>query len=437
MMSDFWIMSLGLILLAILILLIPAFYTNQRAKQKQASIDRNALNIVVYKDRIKELEREREEGILSGEQYQRLSAELQASLLDDVKDAEEEKAVGQPSSHNSEGSTRALKIVVLALVVLVPLVSYSLYGKIGAYNQLDQFRMLNAALKAEHNGMPKKDINQLLNKLKQRLQADPNNPQNMDGWFMLARMSMQIQNYAEASDAFMKLGSLLEQNKQDASYIYGYAAQARYYQYKEAMNSQVKEAINKALAANPNEANALGLLGMDDFQHQRYKSAIKNWSRILEAEPNNPSRKSILEGLTVAKKKLEEQGIAIDVPVLDKAKSASKASITVTVDISNALKSKVSPDDILFVFAKAVKGPPIPLAVSRTQVRDLPFTVTLNNSMAMSPSLRLSSVTDVNIVARVSKSGKPIASAGDLEGMVKDVSTAKPTKVKLIIDKVL
>jgi cytochrome c-type biogenesis protein CcmH len=438
MMSDFWIMSLGLILLALLILVVPAFFTNQRIKQTQASIDRTALNVAVYKDRIKELKHEQEEGILSEEQYQRLSSELQASLLEDVKGLEqEEKVSSQASDNRLAGSTRVLKGVVVALVVIIPLFSYSLYGKLGAYDQLDQFRTLDAAMIAKHKGMPQKDIDQLLANLKSRLMEDPDNPKNMEGWFMLARSSMQVQNYGEAADAFMKLGSLLTKNKQDASYIYGYAAQARYYESKGVMTDQVKEAINKALAANPDEVNSLGLLGMNDFQTQQYESAIKHWSRILEVQPDNPSRKSIVAGLKMAQKKLKEQGKTVDIPVLDKAQAVSKASITVTVDISDALKAKVKPDDMLFVFAKAVKGPPMPLAVSRKHVSDLPLTVTLDDSMAMSPMLKLSSVPRVNIVARVSKSGKPIASAGDMEGMVKDISTSKPEKVNVVIDKAL
>ncbi len=432
MMTDFWLASSGLIFLAFIIIVLPVFKWRKTKQQAQAHIDRKTLNVAVYKDRIKELEREKKEGLWDEAQFEQLLAELQGGLLDDV-DGLDDSAPITPMLQNKG---RALLVVVVALLIAVPAISYGLYGKWGAYNDLAQFRTLSATMSAQQSGMPQKDINELLKQLKSRLQADPDNPKNMDGWYMLARSNMKQNNYDEAADAFMQLARLLSINKEDPSAIYGLAAQARYFESKGIISEAVQTAIDKAFAANPDEVNTLGLLGMDDFQHKRFESAIKHWSRILEVQPDNPSRESIISGLKAAQKQLKKQGKSIDIAVLNKPKAAT-ASITVSVDISDELKAKSAPGDLVFVFAKAVQGPPMPLAVSRKHVSDLPFTVTLDDSMAMSPMAKLSSVPTVNIVARISKSGKPIASAGDFEGRAGNVATDKPASVKVVIDKTL
>ncbi|MDO8705330.1 MAG: hypothetical protein Q7J84_10335 [Sulfuricaulis sp.] len=103
--------------------------------------------------------------------------------------------------------------------------------------------------------------------------------------------------------------------------------------------------------------------------------------------------------------------------------SAAKtgASLKVTVSLSPAVAKQAAPEDVVFIFARAVHGPRMPLAIVRKQVKDLPTTVVLDDSHAMSPQMNLSSVPEVIVVARVSKSGMATAQAGDLEGVSKPV----------------
>lgn len=100
-------------------------------------------------------------------------------------------------------------------------------------------------------------------------------------------------------------------------------------------------------------------------------------------------------------------------PAADKA----AASMKVTVSLSPKLAKKAAPDDVVFIFARATQGPRMPLAIVRAQVKDLPTTVVLDDTQGMSPGMNLSSVPEVVVVARVSKSGEAKAQAGDLEGM--------------------
>jgi cytochrome c-type biogenesis protein CcmH len=100
---------------------------------------------------------------------------------------------------------------------------------------------------------------------------------------------------------------------------------------------------------------------------------------------------------------------------------AAPISVSGHLSLSPALKSKVSPDDTLYIVARAAHGPRMPLAVFRTTANVLPFVYVLNDSMAMSPQMKLSDFDEVVVVARISKSGDPMPQPGDLEAVSKVV----------------
>ena len=105
------------------------------------------------------------------------------------------------------------------------------------------------------------------------------------------------------------------------------------------------------------------------------------------------------------------------VPAAKKSSTKAGATLKVAVSLSPAMAKQAAPDDVVFVFARAVNGPRMPLAIVRKQVKDLPATIVLEDSQGMSPEMTLSSVPEVIVVARVSKSGMANAQNGDLEGM--------------------
>ncbi len=113
-------------------------------------------------------------------------------------------------------------------------------------------------------------------------------------------------------------------------------------------------------------------------------------------------------------------------------------SLKVTVDISPGLKAHTKPDQAVFVFAKAVQGPRVPLAVVRTSVKDLPMTVTLDDTSAMAPMFKISKFKDVKILARVSQNGDAIKGSGDLEGVSPEIKLEKTNKpVNITIDHIV
>jgi cytochrome c-type biogenesis protein CcmH len=109
--------------------------------------------------------------------------------------------------------------------------------------------------------------------------------------------------------------------------------------------------------------------------------------------------------------------------------------VTGIVDLDDSLKSRVQPDDTVFVFARAARGPRMPLAIVKTKVADLPYRFSFDDSMAMVPEMKLSGFGDIVIGARVSRSGSATPSAGDLEGISDKIKPGR-TGVRVTIDRV-
>jgi cytochrome c-type biogenesis protein CcmH len=99
-----------------------------------------------------------------------------------------------------------------------------------------------------------------------------------------------------------------------------------------------------------------------------------------------------------------------------------KTTVAGTVTLAPALASKASPEDTVFVFARAAEGPRMPLAIVRKQVKDLPITFQLDDSTAMTPAMKLSNYPQVIVGARISKSGNAMPQPGDLQGLSQPVA---------------
>ncbi|HEX8588404.1 c-type cytochrome biogenesis protein CcmI/CycH, partial [Pseudomonas sp.] len=140
---------------------------------------------------------------------------------------------------------------------------------------------------------------------------------------------------------------------------------------------------------------------------QRFDQAVSYWTRLLAVlPPNDPSRAALEGGIKRANDKLVENGGKRED---SQSVAAQGAHLKVRVTLSDALKTRVQPGDTVFVFARAVSGPPAPLAVKRVTVADLPVEVELTDADAMMPQLKLSNFAEVQLVARVSRAGQPTA----------------------------
>ena len=200
--------------------------------------------------------------------------------------------------------------------------------------------------------------------------------------------------------------------------------------------------LQRALQIEPTHQRALWLLGISDFQRNNFADAEKQWKTLLPLlDPGSRVAETVKQELAEAEARGgNTQGAALAADPAPAASSAASASaevaLTLTVKLDPRLAAKVRPDDTLFVFARAVDGPPMPLAVARLKASDLPAKVTLTDAMAMTPAMTLSKFAKVNVAARISKSGNAMPQAGDLESAPIEVATDTRTPVTLTIDRV-
>lgn len=163
---------------------------------------------------------------------------------------------------------------------------------------------------------------------------------------------------------------------------------------------------------DPKDARAWATLARAYHYIGQFPEAAKAYKQAIPLNPQDADLKSEYE--VVLKLAQQHPG--------PNAAAASGVSISGRVEIAPALAAQSHPDDIVYVFAKAENGPPMPLAVLRLKVKDLPANFKLDESMAMMPQLKLSLFPRVIVGARISKSGNPVPSSGDLQGQINGIS---------------
>ncbi|MDX1597987.1 MAG: c-type cytochrome biogenesis protein CcmI [Marinobacter sp.] len=418
--DTFWIIAAALIILALAFIVWPLF--SHRVEKTQQTDLRNQ-NLMAYRSRMAELENEYQAGILDRDNYQQLRDELAGSMLDDVPDAAQQE--GKPATR-ARGRKSSIAIAVVSMAV-IPAAAVFLYQQWGAMDDLEQYLAMQEMIASDEDRV--QQMNQLTAQLRERLEA---NPDNADGWAMLGRSYMRLERYKDAAWAFERLAEQVKDDNRAEATAWGLSAQALFFNSQGALNAGVTRAIEKARALNPDEVNALGLLGISSFSQGNYEDAIGYWERIVEATPDHPQLGSIRQGISEAYQRLGQE-----VPASATA-AVSGPGVTVRVELSEAFADDVPGDTALFVFArKAGSQGSAPLAVARLSAGDLPAEIRLDDRNAMSPDNRLSDASEVLLVARLSRSGNAMAQAGDWQGELNNpvaVSDDQGVAATLVID---
>ncbi len=395
-MIEFWLSAGLLCLVAVSFLLIPLL----RGRKVQAEEDRTALNVILYQERLRELEQQHQAGTLNAAQLQTARDEAARELLADTDGSEARQA------------RRLGRAVPLVAVVLVPVLAVLLYLQWGAIDKVEQARTFA--------GEPH-SIEEMTARLEQAVQ---NNPESAEGWYFLGRSYMAQQRAADAARAFGQAVKVAGREPE----LLGQWAQALYFAADKQWSPQLDALTSEALKADPEEVTSLGLLGIAAYEEQRFAYAIGYWQRLVAVLPEgDPSRQAIAGGIERARQEIGSQ--AEDSAA---AQSQASAGLHVRVELAPALRDKVQPGDAVFVFARAASGPPMPLAAKRLTVADLPAQLSLSDSDAMMPQLKLSAFEQVQLVARISRAGD--AKNGEWIGQGQPVASSTQDVQSLVID---
>lgn len=421
--QSFWIAATVLIILALAFVLYPLFF-HRREAVKQTDL-RNQ-NLMAYRTRMAELERERQSGIIDDEAYQQLYDELAGAMLDDV-----------PEDHTPEKKVpgrKAAVAVALVSVLFVPAAAVYLYGEWGALDGVEALATMQELGDSDEARVAQ--MNKLTEQLRSRLEASPDNP---DGWAMLGQTYMRLERHEDAAWAFRKLADSVESDDRSRAAALGLSAQALFFHNQGRMTDAVTSAIEEARGLDPDEVNSLGLLGINAFSREDYRKAIEYWERIQEVAPDHPQLASIQGGIKEAYSRLGEQPPEPE-PAFP-APDDNAEGVTVRVTLDDAFSQDIPEDTTLFLFARAANtqsGPP--LAVVRLTAGALPVEMRLDNRHAMSPQAVISSADKVIVTARLTRSGNINAQPGDWQGSTDTpvaVSEEAGEPVTVVIDQQL
>lgn len=408
-MIELWV-GIGLLSIVAIAFIYAPFLRARRLIQQDTAEDREQQNIEIFRERLEELEQERDAGNLEEADFATLKTELERNLLSDVTNEKKTSA--------KLVLTKQALVTITLMAMMVPVAGIGLYAELGRSADLE---LSLQQPKDPFNG-EQPTLEQAIAQLERELEIQPENP---EGWFLLSTTYMNQGRYQEGAEGFKKVLNFLPEDAPQYASVMGQYAQALFFANGSQMNPEVKEQINRTLEKEPFEITVLGLLGIEAFEQQNYELALEHWLKALR-NADGQTADSLRSGVRKARDQLLAQGKAVpEIPEL------LDASISLKVSLSENLKDQVKPDQVVFVFAKEIGGR-IPLAAVKLNVSDLPADIILDDSKAMNPQAALSSVSQVEVSARISLSGQPKEEKGDLYGVISPVQS-RGTSLPLIL----
>ena len=380
------------------------------------SVEHSAANVTIFKDQFADLDADLARGTISPEQHAESWSELERRLLEEVR--------ATPAT--TRGMQHSHRWPALVVALIVPIAAGTLYWRIGTPDALSP----QAAAPQDASQPTREQVDAMIVQVKQRLEKDPD---NVEGWTILARTHYTLGNFQEASAAYAKLSTLIPY---DADLLADYADALAMSQGRN-FSGKPMELVQLALKIDPAQWKALAMSGSEAFERKDYKAAADFWQRLYDtAPPESPIRQRIQASIDEARS-LAGTPVLAQAPKPATAASATDGrSVSGTVTLSPALAAKVKPDDSVFVFARPADGSRMPVAVVRARVSELPLRFTLDDSRAMAPTAKISALNEVIVNARVSRSGNAIPASGDLEGATEKVKVGTQG-MSLVIDRAI
>lgn len=371
-----------------------------------AAVDTAA--VVALRRQLEQLAALKQSGALGQAQYDEARQALERRIVDAV--------VNTPAATAPPAAAKGLLFGVAGFVCAIAVAGYAWLGTPQALN--GELAAAPAAATGKDHSVTLEQIEAMVGKLEARLK---DNPQDAVGWAMLGRSHAVLGRHAQAVPAFKQAVTL---RGDDAVLLADYADALAVVNGRN-LDGEPIRLIEQALKIDPNNLKALFLAGTHAFNQQDYPAALKPWEKMVQLAPDNEMVRQVQSGIDEARKRAggaAPPSAAVKPPAPDAALAANPppaaagASVSGTVTLAPALAAKAKPDDTLFVFARAAEGPRMPLAIVRKQVKDLPLTFTLDDSMAMTPAAKLSSAPRVIVGARISVRGDATPQPGDLQG---------------------
>lgn len=379
--------------------------------------------------RLRALDQALAAGVIDADEY----AQKQRSLIGDV--AEPVGVAAAPSK-----PSRATFVALIAVAVLLPASALLIYRVVGAPEALDPANLAQQAPARGGDSGP--EMQQAIATLVQRLK---DHPEDVEGWALLGRAYQALNRPNDSLDAFKHAHALAADN---TALTVEYAQALAMVAPTRRIEGESRSLLEGVLKTEPQNQRALWLLGISAYQDAHYDEAIARWNTLI---PLLPADSEVVQSVRkqIADAEAKRDGKPLPEPVAPAVAStppttpapAANATVdtgaprlTIEVSLDPKLVAQSDPEATLFVFARADKGPPMPLAIQRLKARQLPLTVTLDDSSSMMPTMKLSTFPKVIVGARISRSGNAMPQSGDLQVLSAPVDSHRKEPLALMID---
>lgn len=306
---------------------------------------------------------------------------------------------------------RSARPVALGVAVLVLASTALLYRLVGTPQALDA-----AALRAPET------LGEAIAQLEAELQR---NPGQAEGWRLLAQALQREDQPAKAREAFAKAVAL----SPDDADLLAEAAQSRALaDANRLFDAEAVRLLQRALGLRPDHQRARWFLGIAQRQAGDHAAAAKTWEPLLTQVDAATA--------TSLRKEVDSARAAAGMPPLPAAAAIAAhpgVAVNVSLDPDFAARVRLRGDATVFVIARQPGGAPMPVAVEKRGVSDLPFSVTLDDGDSPMPTLKLSQLREVELVARLSESGSANRQDGDIESRPVRVTLPAKGPVELVI----
>ncbi len=377
--------------------------------QNQAPLDK-------LKQQLAQLDQLVADGVLSGDAARKSRDELEAQVLAAVLGPADPAGAAQPQPQRLP---RKLSLGVSAFVLVAGVAAYGVAGNHAGWMVGPGEAAPAAAAAAAGQADQAAQIETMIQRLVERLQT---NPDDAEGWSILARTYSAQGRYADALPAFKRV---LELRPKDAQALADYADGLAVVNNR-SLEGEPEKFIAQALSIDPKNIKALSLAGTVSFNRGDFVAAAGLWERAVKgSEPGGDFTRQLQGALDEARKRAglpplagaaaDAANVSASAPAPTPAAAAAGATVSGRVTLGAAARGQVGPDDTVFIFARAPSGSRMPLALLRLRVADLPADFKLDDTLAMSPAAKLSSAQQVVVGARVSRSGNAMPQAGDWE----------------------
>lgn len=438
-MTLFWIAASALLALA-LGLLLPALLRRPRPADGQTPLPRERANLDLLREQLAQLDAEQAAGAIDAEAARAARAEIERRALDEEGvDAElASRAHGSGRSNTTAAAPRATWTAV-TMALFVPAVALGLYATLGNREALSP-RMATVPAAVSET-----DVAAMVDQLAQRLEGMAGQPNEVEGWVLLARSYASMQRFDEADRAYLRAIALAPQEPQ----LLADRADVLAMKQGRSLAGEPTRLVEAALQLDPNNLKALVLAGSAAFDRRDYSAAATFWTRARVNVPAGSEMAANIDASLAEARKLSGPGAAAAAntaptvpaqvagvagpsgtataappsggPVPGNTTAAppgspalAATSVSGSLRLDPSLAARVGPEDTVFIFARAAEGPRMPLAIRRHRASELPIRFTLDDSQAMSPELKLSKFPRVVVGARISKSGNAMPQPGDL-----------------------